>query len=237
MRFFNLSKTNKLQLKTNKMTNAQIEEKIGKKSWIDTSNNLANKLVYLSGISSFDEVLDGKTFKEINAVIHFEIYPKGILVKIVKGFFGTKIYNFPILESEIEKIGIINNSSLVILLNTGSKIEFDIKKNDVSDVSEFLKENKLTELENKTSSTKAISYQENTKKHGVPTLISCIFPGVGQLIKGHIVKAILIWIISGLVGFFLWWTIILPFIVWAWNVFDAYNSNSDIFSANKAEKK
>ncbi|NLC93289.1 MAG: hypothetical protein GX677_07515 [Treponema sp.] len=67
----------------------------------------------------------------------------------------------------------------------------------------------------------------STQKHGVPTLISFFVPGVGQLIKGHIMKAIGIWVIGGLVGFFLWWTFIAPFIVWVWNVYDAYNSNAD----------
>jgi hypothetical protein len=36
-----------------------------------------------------------------------------------------------------------------------------------------------------------------------------------------------IWIVGGLVGLFLWWTYIAPFIVWAWNVYDAYNSNAN----------
>ncbi|HBF21697.1 MAG: hypothetical protein CMI36_14905 [Owenweeksia sp.] len=62
--------------------------------------------------------------------------------------------------------------------------------------------------------------------HGVPALISFFIPGLGQLIKGHILKGIAIWIIGGVVAFFLWWTIIAPFAVWAWNVYDAYTSNS-----------
>jgi TM2 domain-containing membrane protein YozV len=63
------------------------------------------------------------------------------------------------------------------------------------------------------------------QKHGVPALVSFFIPGLGQLIKGHILKGILIWIIGGLLAFFLWWTIIVPFGIWAWNVYDAYNSN------------
>lgn len=68
---------------------------------------------------------------------------------------------------------------------------------------------------------------ENTQKYGIPTLLSFFVPGVGQLVKNHITKAIGIWIIGGLVGFFLWWTFIAPFIIWVWNVYDAYNSNTD----------
>ena len=60
--------------------------------------------------------------------------------------------------------------------------------------------------------------------YGVPALVSFFLPGLGQLIKGQILKALFIWAASGLVGFLLWWTIIIPFVLWAWNVYDAYNS-------------
>jgi len=63
------------------------------------------------------------------------------------------------------------------------------------------------------------------QKHGVPALLSVFVPGLGQLIKGQVVKAILIWLVGGLLSFLLWWTFIVPFIIWAWNVYDAYNSN------------
>ena len=63
------------------------------------------------------------------------------------------------------------------------------------------------------------------QKHGFPALLSFFLPGIGQLVKGHIGKAIVIWIIGTLVTIFLFWTIIIPFGVWAWNVYDAYNSN------------
>lgn len=64
------------------------------------------------------------------------------------------------------------------------------------------------------------------QKHGVPAIVSFFLPGVGQLIKGHIMKGIVIWILGALAGVFLWWTFIVPFIIWVWNVYDAYNSNS-----------
>ena len=61
--------------------------------------------------------------------------------------------------------------------------------------------------------------------HGMPAIVSFFIPGLGQLIKGQILKAILIWVIGGLLTFFLFWTIIVPLGFWAWNVYDAYNSN------------
>lgn len=63
------------------------------------------------------------------------------------------------------------------------------------------------------------------QKHGVPALLSAFIPGLGQLIKGQIIKAILIWIIGGVASFFFWWTWIIPFAIWAWNIYDAYNDN------------
>lgn len=60
--------------------------------------------------------------------------------------------------------------------------------------------------------------------HSFPALISFFIPGLGQLIKGHILKGIFIWVFAGILTFFFWWTFIIPFILWAWNVYDAYNS-------------
>ncbi|SIT94032.1 hypothetical protein [Pontibacter indicus] len=59
--------------------------------------------------------------------------------------------------------------------------------------------------------------------HSFPALISFFIPGLGQLIKGHL-KGIFIWVFGGILTFFFWWTFIIPFILWAWNVYDAYNS-------------
>ncbi|WP_026968214.1 hypothetical protein [Algoriphagus terrigena] len=63
------------------------------------------------------------------------------------------------------------------------------------------------------------------QKHGIPALVSLFIPGLGQLIKGDILKGILIWLIGGVLTFFFWWTVIVPAIIYIWNVYDAYNSN------------
>ncbi|MBC6607070.1 hypothetical protein H8B13_09585 [Hymenobacter sp. BT188] len=60
--------------------------------------------------------------------------------------------------------------------------------------------------------------------YGVPAIFSFFIPGLGQLIKGQILKAFLIWALGGVVGFLLAWTLIVPFLIWAWNVYDAYNA-------------
>ena len=64
---------------------------------------------------------------------------------------------------------------------------------------------------------------EVTKK-GIAAILSAFFPGLGQLIKGDFIKAILIWVIGGVISYLLFWTYIIPFGFWLWNVYDAYNS-------------
>tara|TARA_R110002020_G_scaffold263808_2_gene478551 strand:- start:464 stop:664 length:201 start_codon:yes stop_codon:yes gene_type:complete len=65
----------------------------------------------------------------------------------------------------------------------------------------------------------------NNQKHGIPALVSLFIPGLGQMIKGDFLKGILIWILGGLAVVFLFWTIIVPLVIYVWNVYDAYNSN------------
>ncbi len=64
------------------------------------------------------------------------------------------------------------------------------------------------------------------QKHGVPALLSFFIPGLGQIIKGEIFKAIGIWIglaISWLLSFVLIGIITGP-IIWLWQIYDAYNN-------------
>jgi len=63
------------------------------------------------------------------------------------------------------------------------------------------------------------------QKHGIPALISLVFPGLGQIIKGEILKGIIIWVVLGGLSFFFGWTVVIPALFWVWNVYDAYNSN------------
>ena len=65
------------------------------------------------------------------------------------------------------------------------------------------------------------------QKHGIPALISLFLPGIGQIVKGHILKGILIiigMIISGILTIVIIGFILLP-LLWLWNIYDDYNSN------------
>jgi len=58
--------------------------------------------------------------------------------------------------------------------------------------------------------------------HLIPAIVSFFLPGIGQILKGQIFKGIGIVIAGVIIGVFLSWTIIVPILVWAWNVYDAY---------------
>lgn len=64
------------------------------------------------------------------------------------------------------------------------------------------------------------------QKHGVPALISLFVPGLGQLIKGHILKALGIVIalfVSGVLSVVYIGFILAP-VIYLWQIYDAYNS-------------
>lgn len=76
---------------------------------------------------------------------------------------------------------------------------------------------------------------ENT--YGIPALLSFLCPGMGQLVKKHIYKAISAWLIVLVLIYFA----VIPqtfgvvyylsaFLFWNLNVYDAYNSDSDFMS-------
>ncbi|WP_207535032.1 hypothetical protein [Desertivirga arenae] len=77
---------------------------------------------------------------------------------------------------------------------------------------------------------------ENTK-YIVPAIISAIIPGVGQIVKGEFVKGLLIIIVGGTLGFLFAWTFIVPILIWAWNVFDAFTSDSERSVVNDKSRR
>jgi TM2 domain-containing membrane protein YozV len=67
---------------------------------------------------------------------------------------------------------------------------------------------------------------KGSQKHGIPALLSFFIPGLGQMVKGEIGKGIGIFF-GWLVSFALILTvigIIVPVIIWIWQIIDAYNN-------------
>lgn len=64
------------------------------------------------------------------------------------------------------------------------------------------------------------------QKYGVPALLSFFIPGLGQIIKGELFKAIGIWVVLGICWFlqFILIGYLLGAIVWIWQIYDAYNN-------------
>jgi hypothetical protein len=62
------------------------------------------------------------------------------------------------------------------------------------------------------------------RTHGIPALFSFFIPGLGQLVKGHLFKALGIWIALIVTGATPIVGIPLGLIIWIWQIYDAYNS-------------
>ena len=60
----------------------------------------------------------------------------------------------------------------------------------------------------------------------MPALLSFFFPGLGQVVKGDIGKAIIIWLLVIVFLILSLFLIGLPllFVLWLWQVNDAYNA-------------
>ena len=66
----------------------------------------------------------------------------------------------------------------------------------------------------------------SSRKYGVPALVSLLVPGLGQIIKGEILKGIGIMIAMFISGVLTW--VLIGFIttplIFIWQVYDAYNA-------------
>ena len=64
------------------------------------------------------------------------------------------------------------------------------------------------------------------KTHGVPALFSFFIPGLGQLVKGDLSKAVGIWIILIISAFMsvIGIGFLMAMVVWVAQIYDAYNA-------------
>jgi len=122
---------------TNTMTKEQLIAKVGKNSFLDDDITLAAKLNYNSGILIFDEYLDGKTLKQIGAVIHLTKHPKGLAIKIAKNFSS---FPFGLAFDEIKKTVVSETASISHLIfdTTFGKIIFSLKSKDAFEIKQYL---------------------------------------------------------------------------------------------------
>lgn len=62
----------------------ELNEQLGKENFWQPQR-LTGKVAYISGISPFDELLDGKLFTEVVALINFAYRPNGLQIEMMKG--------------------------------------------------------------------------------------------------------------------------------------------------------
>ena len=124
------------------MKKEQLLQKIGKNGFLSDSKTLAAILVYISGVPSFDEHLDGKTLEEIDAVIHITQHPKGLALKIAKNFssFYHPLAYVDIKNTNISEAG---EESHLSFNTTEGKIIFSFNPSDSLEVKQFLSDCKL----------------------------------------------------------------------------------------------
>lgn len=161
------------------MTKEQLIEKIGKNGFLDDAKTLAAKLNYESGISSFDEYLDGKTLKQIDAVIHLTKHPKGLAIKIAKNFSS---FSFGLAFDEIERTDIIGAGivSCLIFQTVNGEITFSIKPKGMSEVKQFLTDINL-EFNDRKREVLNLIYMEGEKNHAgaYMAVVSSLFIVIG----------------------------------------------------------
>lgn len=113
---------------------------LGSKSFFSDANSLNAKLIYVNGISALDEILDGKSQKDFNSVIHLIDNPNGLEIELAKTF---KSFVFGINKDDINKIVFQNPLSPVVIIesNVNETIIFSFSKEDFESVFAFFYKN------------------------------------------------------------------------------------------------
>ena len=121
------------------MTKEQLIEKVGKNGFLSDDKTLAAKLIYVSGINSFDEYFDTEGLLGTDAVIHLTKHPKGLAIKIAKNFSS---FPFGLAFTEIKRtvVSETSDSSHLIFETIDGKIIFSIKSAKKSEVKQFLED-------------------------------------------------------------------------------------------------
>jgi len=136
----------------------ELYQKLGKKSFLSDLIRVSAAIEYISGIPYFDKLLNGKSLKQINAVIQIEKYPKGILIRVAKLFSS---YSYGISYNEIRNIEITNSlePTIIFHLKNNETINFLIVRNRISELIEFLDK---THLKYETKIVAEISNEKTT---------------------------------------------------------------------------
>ena len=128
----------------NKLNTSKKEfaRKVGKKWFLDDDICLPAILNYNYGIKYFDEILNGKTIKQFNAVIHFNLFPKGYVITIAKLFSS---FSYPLPFNDIKVIVFVEKENFYELnIDTVEEtLSFYFKKDYFNEILNFVKKSKV----------------------------------------------------------------------------------------------
>ena len=129
-------------MRKSNVSKEEFERKVGKKLFLEDDINLSGILEYNNGIKYFDTILNGKTIKQFNAVIHFHLFPKGYVIKIAKLFSS---FSYPLPFNDITIVDFIEKEDLYISnINTiEGTLTFSFKKGHFNEVINFIKKSKI----------------------------------------------------------------------------------------------
>ncbi|MFM2225014.1 MAG: hypothetical protein RJA07_1216 [Bacteroidota bacterium] len=88
----------------------ELNETLGKIGIFDNPIQLVAKLDYVGGIEGFDNVLNGQSQKDYDAVIHIIKRPKGFQIKLAENFSSNSI---GLILNKIEKVVIEHKDSII----------------------------------------------------------------------------------------------------------------------------
>jgi hypothetical protein len=124
------------------LNSQEIKAKTGKTFLADENVSIIAKLIYLTGISGFDKILQDKTQIEFDSVIHLIKFKKGILIRLAQSF---KYYNTALSLDKVKSIQIENKGDFSFLQITTDedKLVFAFKSSDKQDIVKFFADCKL----------------------------------------------------------------------------------------------
>jgi hypothetical protein len=163
------------------MTKNELTETVGKKNAFEQDYTLAARLNYESGISDFDTFLNGKSLKEINAVIHLTKYPKGLVFKVAQ-LFSSIPFGLP--YSEISQVVIVENTSeLIFNTQASGKIIFSFKAKHYEEIRQYFDDVKLKcSIEKQARENHLLDKNIKAKKEALPNAVTALVLGVFSIL-------------------------------------------------------
>lgn len=144
-------------------------------------------------------------------------------------YFRKRIKLFPGIHINLSKSGVSSSFGVkgarVNVGKRGTYLNSSIPGTGIYGRHKLSGKNKTNTTKGKYNPLSEASPLHRQKRYPGAALLSFFIPGFGQLVKGQLVKVLLVWFIGGFICLLSWSTIVIPLFIWLWNVYDAYRSN------------